>query len=481
MKMAAVNPRTGERDYEFAAASAQDVADVAAALRRAQPEWLALGVQGRVAALSRWADAVAAHRLPIIAALAQDTGRWFLSETEVDGAVRNLRRWAALAPEMLGDDMRGPEKASALIPTVRYQNQSVPYPLSGFISPWNFPVTLSLIDAVPALAAGSAALIKPSEVTPRFVAPLLETLEAVPELKSVLAFVLGDSAVGQALIDQVDLVCFTGSVATGRKVAEAAARRFIPASLELGGKDPVVILESADLEQAVDAVLRGGLSNSGQACLSIERVYVQRAIHDAFLDKLADKASRLTLNWPDIHSGHLGPLIHAPQADIIERQLKDAVAKGARVLTGGEIRTDGGGRWCPATVLADVTHDMEIMREETFGPVLPVMAFDTADEAVALANDTTFGLSGAVIAGTVEEALPVAERINAGGLSVNDCALTILTYEPEKNSFGLSGMGGSRMGPASINRFLRRKALIMQSGVPAPLDVLEESRAPSRA
>jgi acyl-CoA reductase-like NAD-dependent aldehyde dehydrogenase len=481
MTMVAVNPRTGEADYRFTAARHHEVAEAAAALRAAQPAWLALGVQGRAATLLRWADAIAARRQDIVAALAQDTGRWLLSETEVDGAVRNLRRWAALAPEMLGPDMRGPEQASSLIPTVRYQNQSVPYVLSGFISPWNFPVTLSLIDAVPALAAGSAALIKPSEITPRFVAPLLETLDAVPELKAVLAFVLGDGSVGQALIEQVDLVCFTGSVATGRKVAEAAARRFIPASLELGGKDPVIILETANLDQAVDAVLRGGLSNSGQACLSIERVYVQRPIHDAFLTKLAEKTSALSLNWPDIHAGHLGPLIHAPQADIIDRQIKDAVAKGARIVSGGQIQTHGGGRWCPATVIADVTHDMEVMREETFGPVLPVMAFDTVDEAVALANDTTFGLSGAVIAGTVAEALPVAERINAGGLSVNDCALTIMTYEPEKNSFGLSGMGGSRMGPASINRFLRRKALIMQTGVPASLDVLEESRAAARA
>lgn len=479
-RMSATNPRTGEVDYEFTAATLDEVAHKARELRRAQPAWLAMGLKARTEALLKWADAIEANRIEIITALSKDTGRWFLSETEVDGAARNMRRWAALAPEQLGEDLHGPVQNSKLINTVKYQNQSVPYVLSGFISPWNFPVTLSLIDAVPALAAGSAVLIKPSEVTPRFVEPLLKTLDAVPELKAVVGFVLGDGSIGQALIEQVDLVCFTGSVATGRKVAEAAARRFIPASLELGGKDPVIILEGANLDNAVDSVLRGGLSNSGQACLSIERVYVQRSIHDEFLSKLGAKAGAMTLNWPDIHQGNLGPLIHAPQADIIDRQIKDAVAKGARIITGGEIQTHGGGRWCPPTVLADVNHDMEIMREETFGPVLPVMAFDTVEEAVQLANDTTFGLSGAVIAGSLEAAIPVAEQINAGGLSINDCALTILTYEPEKNSFGLSGMGGSRMGPASINRFIRRKALIMQSGTPAPLDVLEESRAPSR-
>jgi acyl-CoA reductase-like NAD-dependent aldehyde dehydrogenase len=475
--LVAVDPRTGIGDYEFAAASADSVAAIARNLRAAQPAWLGLGVNGRAAALSRWSDAITAHRAAIIAALAKDTGRWFLSETEVDGAARNLKRWASLACEMLGDDMGEPARTSALIPTVRYQNQFVPYTLAGFISPWNFPVTLSLIDAAPALAAGCAALIKPSEVTPRFVAPLLETLEDIPELKAVLAFVLGDGETGQALVEQVDMLCFTGSVPTGRKVAEAAARRFIPASLELGGKDPVVVLDTADLDKATDAVLRASLSNTGQACLSIERVYVQRPAHDAFVRLLTEKASRITLNWPDIHRGHLGPLIHGAQADIIAAHLNDAVAKGAKVECGGAIETHGGGRWCPATVISNVTHDMALMRDETFGPIIPVMAFDTIDEAVALANDTSFGLSAAVIAGSVEDALPVARRIDAGGLSINDCGLTIMTYEPEKNSFGFSGMGGSRMGPGSINRFMRKKALIMQTGAPLPLDAMEESKA----
>ncbi|MEZ6022140.1 MAG: aldehyde dehydrogenase family protein [Hyphomonadaceae bacterium] len=476
-EMVAVNPRTGAPDYHFRAASSADVAAAANDLRRAQSAWAALGVTGRAAALSRWSDAITANRDAIIAALATDTGRWFLSETEVDGAARNLKRWANMAPDMLGADMRGPERASALISTVRYQNQYVPYTLAGFISPWNFPVTLSLIDAAPALAAGCAVIIKPSEVTPRFVEPLVATLDAVPELKAVCRFMLGGAETGQALIENVDLICFTGSVNTGRKVAEAAARRFIPASLELGGKDPVIVLASADLEQATDAVVRASLSNTGQACLSIERVYVQRPLYDTFVQRLCEKASKIEINYPDIHKGHIGPLIHGPQADIIERHLNEAVERGATIHCGGKIETHGGGRWCPATVVTGVSHDMSLMMEETFGPVIPVMAFDTADEAVELANDTSFGLSAAVIAGTVEEAKPVAERINAGGLSINDCGLTIMTYEPETNSFGFSGMGGSRMGPGSIHRFLRKKALIMQTGAPSSLDAMAESKA----
>lgn len=474
------NPRTGAADYCFDADTPETIAAISETLRANQPKWRALSVGERAAALMSWADAIQARRIGLITALSNDTGRWHLSEIEVDGAIRNIRRWAELAPEALGPNMRSQEQASALISTVRYQNQYVPYQLAGFISPWNFPVTLSLIDAVPALAAGCAAIIKPSEITPRFVEPLREAIDAVPALKEVLAFVLGGAEAGQALIENVDLICFTGSVQTGRKVAEAAARRFIPASLELGGKDPVIVLASADIDHAVEAVVRGGLSNAGQACLSIERIYVHRSIHDDFVAKLASKVGALEPNWPDIHKGHIGPIIHAPQAKIIVDHIADAIAKGAKVRVGGKVVEHDGGLWCEATVLENVNHDMAIMKDETFGAVLPVMAFDTLDEAIALANDTSFGLSAAVIGATTDEARLIAEQINAGGISVNDCALTIMTYEPEKNSFAYSGMGGSRMGPASIARFIRKKALIIQTASPFSIDVTEESKATSR-
>ena len=470
------NPRSGALDFRFKAADPDEIATIIGGLRAAQPGWAALPTSARAAVLERWADAIEAARRPIIEALAADTGRWMLSEREVDGAAKNLRRWARMAPEILGERLETEAKPSVLIETVRYQNQFVPYPVAGFISPWNFPVTLSLIDAVPALMAGCAVIIKPSEVTSRFVAPLLETLKDVPELAEVVRFVLGDGATGAALIDAVDLICFTGSVSTGRKVAEAAARRFIPAFLELGGKDPVIVMASADIERATDAVLRGSVLNAGQVCLSIERVYVDRAIHDVFVARLVEKARAVTLNVQDIHEGDIGPMIFAHQADVVSAHLADAVARGARIECGGEM-VRAGGVWCPPTVLTGVTHDMAIMREESFGPLLPVMAFDSLDEAVRLANDTSFGLSGSVIAGSLEEALPVASRINAGGISVNDCGLTYMTYEPEKTSFGMSGLGGSRMGPASVHRFLRKKALIMQTGAPQPIDAFSEAHA----
>ncbi len=454
------NPRTGCIDHHIDVASGAEVAAIAARLRSAQRAWSRRGSEARAAVLAQWADALTSQRDELIEALFVDTGRWAISVGEVDGAIRNLRRWASEAPPLLVET----QFASRLLPAVTIGDQYVPYALVGCISPWNFPVTLSLIDAVPALAAGCAVIVKPSEVTPRFVAPLRRALERVPELAAVLAFVQGGPDTGRALVAVTDVVCFTGSVATGRKVAEAAAARFIPAFLELGGKDPAIVLASADLELATDVVLKGSIANNGHACMSLERIYVQRPIFEPFVRRLLEKAAAVEFAWPDPRKGYLGPLIHAPQAAVIQSQLDDARTRGARCLTGGLIDTLGGGLYCRPTVVVDVDHSMRLMTEETFGPVMPVMPFDTAAEAIALANDTEFGLSACVLAGTLDEAAAVGREIDAGGISLNDGCLTYMTYEGEKNSFRYSGLGGSRMGAQGLRRFLRRKALIHQHG-----------------
>jgi acyl-CoA reductase-like NAD-dependent aldehyde dehydrogenase len=304
-------------------------------------------------------------------------------------------------------------------------------------------------------------------------APLGEAIDAAG-LSDVFKLAPGDGATGAHLIHHVDAICFTGSVPTGRKVAVAAAERLIPAFLELGGKDPLIVLESADIEPATDAALRGSVLATGQACQSIERIYVARAIHDVFLDRLVAKAKAVRLNTPDIAGGDVGPIIHGPQAEILQSHIDDACARGARVLTGGQIEVHGGGLYLRPTVLGNVSQDMRIMREESFGPLLPVAAFDSVDEAVALANDSDYGLSAAVFAGTLEEAEAVGRRIDAGAISLNDAALTAMFYEAEKHAFKASGLGGSRMGPAGLQRFLKRKALIANEGAPAPLTTFAE-------
>jgi acyl-CoA reductase-like NAD-dependent aldehyde dehydrogenase len=357
------------------------------------------------------------------------------------------------------------------VPTIEVRTQFVPYPLCGVISPWNAPMMLALLDAVPALFAGCAVLLKPSEITPRFAGPLFGSVRAVPELAAVFDFVTGDAETGKAVIDQADVVCFTGSVPTGRRIAVHCAERLIPCYLELGGKDPVIVTATADLERAATAVLRGAVHANGMVCFSVERIYVDATIHDAFVALLVAKAQQVRLNCDNPRAGHLHPFTFAPQAAIVQRHLADAVAKGAVILTGGEVETHDGGLYMRPTVLTGVTHDMLIMQDETFGPCLPVMPFRTLDEAVALANDTTFGLTASVIAGSEAEALPIAERLNAGAVFVQD---TFLTFAKGRtigtNSFGFSGVGGgSRTGPDAILRFVRRKALLTQHGAPADI------------
>ncbi len=468
-----VNPRSGEVDYRFTPPTLEELEGLVARLRAAQPAWRDGGMEARVAALRAFSGALERHRPAIVDALCADTGRHLMAQGEVSSTVGAIERWCRQAPGLLAEA----EGRSTSVPSIHFRNQWVPYPLVGVISPWNFPMVLAFIDAIPALLAGCAVLIKPSEITPRFAEPVRRALAEVPALAAVLAVAPGAGETGAAMVPRVDAVCFTGSVRTGRLVAEAAARAFIPAYLELGGKDPVIVTESADLDLAATVVLRASVLATGQACQSLERVYVHERVHDAFVARLAEGAARVSINWPDLHAGEVGPFIWGRQAAIVQEQIDDAVARGARVLAGGRVE-DHGGKWLRPTVLVDVTHDMKLMREETFGPVMPVMRYRDTEEALRLANDGIYGLSAAVIAGSEAEAEEIARRIDAGAISINDGALTGVMHECEKHSFKCSGLGGSRMGPAGFTRFFRRKALIFQTAKPMPIEAFDESKAP---
>lgn len=454
------NPRTGEIDFRITPPGDDELSAIAARLRAAQPDWAARPFGDRIAILYRFAEAVEARHDAILAALIEDTGRKRESLSEANCVRGMVARWEKWGPEQLAESR---DKDTA-IPFLKIDAQRVPYPLLGVVSPWNFPMLLSLIDAIPALAAGSAALIKPSEVTPRFVEPLSEAIAAVPEIAAVLAYVEGDGRTGAAVIDQADIVCFTGSVATGRKVAAQAAANFIPAFLELGGKDPAIVLAGADLDRAAAGLAWGASANTGQACQSIERIYVEAPVHDEFVEKLTARVGALKLALPTVEDGEVGPLIFARQAEIIRDHLTDALEKGAKIAVGHGPEQIEGGWYVKPMVLTNVDHTMKIMREETFGPILPVMPVGDADEAVRLANDSEYGLSGSVWAESVERATEIARRLDVGGVSVNDTTLTAMMQEGEKMSFKLSGMGGSRMGPSGITRFLRQKVLIKNTG-----------------
>ncbi len=456
------NPRTGRVDGEIENWPPAAIGELAGELRRAQNDWRNRGFSHRRQTLLAWRDALEQRGEAITEALTVDTGRRLISRFEVQKPINLIDYWLERAPGML----TGETGQSDMAPTVDWRQVKAPYPLVGVISPWNFPLALAALDAIPALLAGCAVIVKPSEVTSRFVEPLRESIAAVPELNAVFRFVTGDGGAGAALVDAVDAVCFTGSVATGRKVAVQAARRFIPAFLELGGKDPAIVTAGADLENAVRAIARSAFGATGQACQSLERAYVAREVYDDFLAALVAAAADIRLNDGDIDAGELGPLIFAGQAATIRRHLDDARSRGARVHCGGEIEHHGGGDWCRPTVVSEVSGDMLIMREETFGPVITVSPYDSTDEAVAAANDSDYGLSAAVFADSREEAEAIAARLEVGGVSINDASLTAGANDVEKNSFRLSGLGGSRMGPAGMGRFLRKRALLYQT-VPA--------------
>lgn len=458
------NPRTGVHDYQCEHTTASELDTIIKRLRANQPGWAALSVDQRLSAMEQFIATVERHKVEIFNALKTDTGRIRIAQLETGALAGQFKRIADDARAMLGDIATRP----SMVPHILGSGHYVPYGVMGNITPWNFPLLLSFIDTFPALAAGNAVIIKPSEVTPRWVDPLRKALKEVPAVENVLAFARGPGDTGAALIERVDLVSFTGSVRTGRKVAETAAKRFIPAFLELGGKDPAVVLASANLDMAVSGILRASVAATGQACQSLERVYVARPIFDAFVERMVEKAKATTLDIDDAENGYVGPFIFERQADIVADHLKDAVAKGAKILCGGQIITKGG-KWLAPTVLVDVTHKMKVMTEETFGPVIPIMPFDSLDEAVSLANDTTYGLSASVFAGSADEAMAVARRLNAGAVSINDGSLTAMVQDVAHESFGFSGMGASRFGREGILRYVRRKAVF--TNTLGPMDV----------
>ena len=466
------NPRTGEWDHEIPVTSPEDIASITTALRAAQAQWVAMGASGRAACLNRFADAVMAEVGPLGQALSVDTGRSTFAQFEAIKSVELIRMWAERAGPILNELVGAGQ--SGQVPAVHYQHRLIPYQVVAVISPWNVPLLLAMIDSLAALSAGCSVLLKPSEVTPRFIEPLQRALDAVPELAAVLRIVTGGPETGKAMIEQVDAVCFTGSVKTGRQVSQQAAACFIPAFLELGGKDPAIVLPDADIPLAARAIIRSAIGMTGQACQSLERIYCHESIAEPLTEELLAQLKVLSLTCTEDGAGDIAPLIFERQVETIQAQVDDALEKGATCLLGGE-PVQAGGIWYPPTLLTNVTHDMLIMQEETFGPVIPVVIYGDVEEAVALANDSTFGLSAAVFSADADAAKAVAERLQVGAISINDASLTGIVTDVEKNSFRFSGMGGSRMGPAGLTRFLRKRALLIQTGEPAAVQLFSDT------
>jgi acyl-CoA reductase-like NAD-dependent aldehyde dehydrogenase len=334
----------------------------------------------------------------------------------------------------------------------------------GVIGPWNFPLLNNFADCVAPLVAGNAVVLKPSQQTPLTSLRVAELWREAGLPKDVFQVVAGRADAGEAVSNLADMVFFTGSAQAGRKVAQAAAARLVPAVLELGGTSAMIVLADADLPRAARAATWSGFAGSGQVCIRTERVLVEAAVADQFVELAAGEIRKLRQGVPpqgkDVPEIDLGAITFAPQIERAERHIADALARGARVVTGGGPRTDlGPGRFFAPTLIADATPEMLVMREETFGPVLPVMKVRDAEEAIRVANDSSMGLSGSVWSGDTDRALALARRLEAGSVCVNDALYNYFCVEAPLGGVKRSGIG-FRHGPEALRQFCRIETVV---------------------
>jgi acyl-CoA reductase-like NAD-dependent aldehyde dehydrogenase len=454
------NPATGEIIATVPDLGAEAVADLAARGRAAQPGWEAFGFEGRSRVLLRAQKWLMDNAEQVVKTIVSETGKTYEDATfaEISYGGGAFGFWAKHAPLYLADERV--KSSQVLVKGKKLILRFRPLGLIGVIGPWNYPLTNSFGDCIPALAAGNSVILKPSEITPLTSLLLAEAMIECGLPENVLQIATGRGETGSALVEHVDMIMFTGSTRTGRKVAEAAARRLIPTSLELGGKDPMIVLSDADLERAANFATYYSMQNAGQTCISIERVYVEEPVYDEFVAKVSDKVRALRVGKPDGYgSVEVGAITFAPQLETIKDHVADAVQKGARVLTGGQ-ELPGAGRFFEPTVLVDVDHTMKIMTEETFGPTLPIMKVPDADEAVRLANDTPYGLASSVFSRDTQRGEEIARRIEAGATTVNDAMINYAALELPMGGAKASGLG-SRHGAGGIRKYCSQQAIVV--------------------
>ncbi|MDQ3631338.1 MAG: aldehyde dehydrogenase family protein [Actinomycetota bacterium] len=461
-QIAVENPATGEVIAHVPVVDPDQVAEMARRGRAVQPAWAALGFEGRSRVLSRMQKWMTDNVERVIGVVMSETGKVYEDAQLVDWAygVAAFGFWAKNAEPYLAD-----EKVSTASPFVKGRKlvlRHTPLGLVGVIGPWNYPVTNSFGDCIPALAAGNAVILKPSEITPLTSLLLLEGLHECGMPEGVLQIATGYGDTGAALIDHVDMIMFTGSTATGKRVMAKAAETLTPVSLELGGKDPMLVLADADVDRAANLAVMYAMLNGGQTCISVERVYVEEPVYDEFVAKVTKKARALR---NDVSTGpgtaDVGAMTFPKQVDLVERHVEDAKAKGAKVLVGGHRGHEGkGGYWFEPTVLIDVDHTMECMTEETFGPTLPIMKVADAEEAIRLANDSPYGLAASVFSKDVAKGEAVARRLEAGAVCVNDALINYLALELPMGGAKASGMG-TRHGKGGIRKFCRHQSILV--------------------
>jgi acyl-CoA reductase-like NAD-dependent aldehyde dehydrogenase len=440
-----VNPATGEVIGRFESARVTDIPEILERARQAQKDWSARPLRDRCAMLRRLRSAIFDGREEIVDVVSRESGKPRVEAIFADVllALDTAEFLSHQAPRWLRPE-RVPHHNLAL----KTKSGRLEFHACGvvaIISPWNYPFSIPMAAVIPALVAGNAVLLKPSELTPWTGSLVGELFKRAEFPEGVVQVVHGGGEVGAAIIEAgPDKVFFTGSVVTGRGIAESCAKKLIPSVLELGGKDAMIVLADADLDIASSAAVWGGFTNCGQACLSIERIYVEQSVAERFTQLCVDKTKRLRVG----PASDIGPMIRLRQLEKVERQLQDAVQRGAEILTGGNRRPDLGPNFLEPAVVVHVDHSMQLMREETFGPVIAIRPVASADEAIQLANDSPFGLSASVWTADARRGKQVATRVRAGSVMINDVASYYGISEAPHGGPGASGWGRthSRLG-----------------------------------
>jgi acyl-CoA reductase-like NAD-dependent aldehyde dehydrogenase len=444
------DPATNEALGSVPLMRAEDVRRAAQAARQAQSSWAALSFRERGRILLK-ARAMVLEELEEIATLIHRESGKPVAEAismEIVPTLDLMQFFARRTARLLRPERVGIGQYALMGRSSRIIYK--PLGVIGIISPWNFPWAIPLGEVVMALMAGNAVVLKPSELTPLTGLKIGEVFRRAGGLPDGLLQVMtGDGTTGAALVEAgVDKIMFTGSVGTGKRVAEAAARRLIPVVLELGGKDPMIVFDDAGIETAAHAAVWGAFANSGQACASVERCYVQSRIAPKFIDRVVELTRALKQGADD--APDIGSMSSERQLEIVEEHVQDALARGAKALTGGHRAAHREGAFYEPTVLVDVNHSMQVMREETFGPVLPVMIFESEDEAIGLANDSVFGLTASVWTKNIRRGRRLARQIEAGTVMVNEVLYTHGIAQAPWGGVKESGMGRTHGRPGLL-------------------------------
>ena len=460
-KITSVNPATGEVLQELECAGEEEVVSAVERAKAAQGAWAEIGLRRRIDVIREFQEKLFEKKSDIAAAITREVGKPLVEAlvTEVLVVLDAARFLIDNAWGLLRDE---PVPHGNLVTKLKSGwLVREPHGVIGIISPWNYPFSIPATETLAALVAGNAVVLKPSELTPLAALELASLLHAAGVPDDVFQVIVGEGPAGAALLrSPIDKLVFTGSVATGKKIAAVAADRLLPVVLELGGKDPMLVLDDADVDVASSAAVWGAFVNAGQACLSVERCYVHRSLYESFANACAAKTKQLRIgNGLDAHTD-VGPMIQERQVRIVEAHVEDAKAHGARVLAGGKRLPELGANFYAPTVLAGVTQDMRIMREETFGPVLPVMACADDDEAVRLANDSEYGLAASVWTRDAKRGERLARRIHAGTVMVNDVISCFGISEAPHGGVKASGVGRTH-GRFGLDEMVRVKYLDM--------------------